>query len=175
MLEDILAFQTIVQYGSFTRAGKALGISTPVMTRRLARLEESLNTRLIQRTTRQIHLTEADEIFLDKIRDVLCALEDSTEAVKMLANDVTGTLKIGLTVTMSNLVTKMLYKFTNQYPNINLHIVTGNNLLYLLSNGFDLVIHSGTVLTRNGYIIIHDDKLKKIGYEQLKITTSDKK
>ena len=55
MFEDIIVFCTIVECKSLTKASKKLGLSTPVVTRRLARLEKSLNTRLIQRTTRQIH------------------------------------------------------------------------------------------------------------------------
>lgn len=144
MLEDIVAFRTIVQLKSLTKASKELGLSTPVVTRRLARLEKSLNTRLIQRTTRQIHLTEAGELFFAQISEILHALQASTEAVKNLNQEVVGTLKVGLPASISYLyVTKMLHQFTARYPKINIHITTGNHLLGLLTNGFDLVIHAG--------------------------------
>lgn len=146
MLEDIIAFRTIVQHKSLTRAGKELGISTPMVTRRLARLEKSLNARLIQRTTRQIHLTEAGELFYTQVGDILSALEASKEAVKNLSEEVCGTLKVGLSPSISYLyVTKILHQFMAQYPKINIHIVTGHHLLGLLTNGFDLVIHAGTL------------------------------
>lgn len=144
MLEDIVAFRAIVQLKSFTKASKELGLSTPVVTRRLARLEKSLNTQLIQRTTRQLHLTEAGELFFAQISDVLHALEASKDAVKNLSKSVSGTLKVGLPASISYLyVTKMLHQFTARYPNIHIHIATGNHLLGLLTNGFDLVIHAG--------------------------------
>lgn len=157
MLEDIVVFRTIVQQKSLTNASKELGLSTPVVTRRLARLENVLNTQLIQRTTRQLHLTEAGELFFTLTSDVLHAFEASKDAVKNLSKDVTGTLKVGLPSGISYLyVTKQLHKFTTCYPNINLNIVTGNHLLGLLTNGFDLVIHAGALPDSNFYF-------KKIG------------
>lgn len=146
MFDDIVVFRTIVQLKSLTKASKALGLSTPVVTRRLARLEKSLNTSLIQRTTRQIHLTEAGELFFAQSTDVLYALEASKDAVKNLNREVSGTLKVGLPESISYLyVTKKLHQFTTRYPNINIYIVTGNHLLGLLTNGFDLVIHAGVL------------------------------
>src|SRR5579871_3138902 len=130
MFEDIIAFQTIVVHKSLTKASKELGVSTPVITRRLARLEKSLNVRLLQRTTRQVNLTEAGELFFNQISNVLQTLEASKEAVKNLNNDVSGTLKVGLPPSISYLyVTKWLHLFTEKYPNIHIHIITGNHLL----------------------------------------------
>jgi LysR family transcriptional regulator, regulator for bpeEF and oprC len=166
MFEDIVTFRAIVQLKCLTKAGKELGISTPVVTRRLARLEKSLNARLIQRTTRQLYLTEAGELFFAKISDILHALDASKEAVKNLSKEVTGSLKIGLPASISYLyVTKMLHKFMACYPNINIHIVTGNHLLGLLTNGFDLVIHAGVLPDSSFYY-------KKIGSWQKKFCAS---
>lgn len=152
MLEDIITFRTIIQQKSLTKASKELGLSAPVVTRRLARLEKSLNIQLIQRTTRRIHLTEAGEVFFAHINDVLNALEAGKDAIKNLSKDVAGTLKVGLPASISYLyVTKMLYKFTARYPNLNIHIVTGNHLLESLNNGFDLVIHAGILPNSSFY------------------------
>lgn len=157
MLEDIVAFRTIVLQKSLTKASKELGVSTPVITRRLARLEKTLQTQLIQRTTRHIHLTEAGELFFQQISDVLQALDASKEAVKNLNQEVSGTLKVGLPASISHLfVSTMLHKFTKQYPNVSIHLVTGNYLFDLLSQGFDLIIHAGTLPDSNFYY-------KKIG------------
>lgn len=157
MLEDIETFRAIVLTGNFTKAAKVLGLSTPVVTRRLARLEEALNARLIQRSTRHIHLTEAGELFFKQISDVIEAFEASKEAVKNLNNEVSGTLKVGMPATISNLyVTKTLHVLKEKYPLLNIHIATGEHLLHLLANGFDLIIHAGTLPDSNFYF-------KKIG------------
>jgi DNA-binding transcriptional LysR family regulator len=152
MFEDISAFQAVARHKSFTKAAQDLDLSIPVVTRRLARLEQALDVRLLQRTTRHVHLTEAGEIFLTEISDVLQALESSKETVKNLTRSINGTLKVGLPVNLSHLyVTPMLHKFMERYPNIQLHLVTGDYLLDLLNNGFDLVIHCGYLPDSNFY------------------------
>ena len=144
MFEDISVFQAVARHKSFTKAAQNLELSIPVVTRRLARLEQNLGVRLLQRTTRSVHLTEAGEVFLREISDVLQALEASKETVKSLTRSISGTLKVGLPVNLSHLyVTPALHQFMALYPNIQIHFVTGDYLLDLLSNGFDLVVHCG--------------------------------
>jgi DNA-binding transcriptional LysR family regulator len=144
MIEDISAFYNIALHNSLTKAGKELGISTSVVTRRLARLEKLLNTSLVRRTTRKIYLTEAGELFFQRAGEILENLKNSQEEIKNLNEEVSGILKVALPPSISYLyVTKMLHKFTKKYPKLKLQIVTGNNLLHLLANGFDLVIHAG--------------------------------
>jgi len=144
MFEDISAFQAVARHKSFTRAAQHLELSISVVTRRLARLEQSLAVRLLQRTTRHVHLTEAGEVFLAEISDVLQALEASKETVKSLSRSVSGTLKVGLPANISYLyITPALHRFMTRYPNLQIHFVTGDYLLDLLGNGFDVVIHCG--------------------------------
>lgn len=144
MLEDINVFCTIAKNQSFAKAARELGISTPVVTRRLARLEKTLQTRLLNRTTRQVTLTEAGNLFYEEVNTILEALEATKESVKSLTSKVSGTLKVGLPLSFSNLLlTHSLSRFVAQYPHLKLHIVTGINQLHLLSHGFDVVIQCG--------------------------------
>lgn len=152
MFEDISAFQAVANHKSFTKAAHGLELSIPVVTRRLARLEQTLGVRLLQRTTRHVHLTEAGEVFLAEISDVLKALETSKETVKSLTRSINGTLKVGLPVSLAHLyVTPALHKFMALYPHIQIHFVTGDYLLDMLSNGFDLVVHCGRLPDSNFY------------------------
>lgn len=152
MFEDISAFQAVAQFKSFTKAAQRLELSIPVVTRRIARLEQTLGVRLLHRTTRHVHLTEAGEIFLAEISDILQALEASKETVKGLTHAINGTLKVGLPVNMSHLyVTPVLHQFMALYPNIHIHLMTGDYLLDLLKQGFDLVIHCGQLPDSNFY------------------------
>lgn len=152
VLEDISVFQAVARYKSFTKGAQHLELSIPVATRRMVRLEQTLGVRLLQRTTRQVHLTEAGEIFLAEISDILQALEASKETVKGLTRTVSGTLKVGLPVSMSHLyVTPMLHQFMALYPKMQIHLMTGDYLLDLLKQGFDLVIHCGHLPDSNFY------------------------
>ncbi len=152
MFEDISAFQAVARQKSFTKAAQHLELSIPVVTRRLARLEQTLGVRLLQRTTRHVHLTDAGEVFLAEISDVLQALEASKETVKSLTRSISGTLKVGLPVNLSHLyITPALHKFMALYPNIQIHFVTGDYLLDLLRNGFDFIVHCGHLPDSNFY------------------------
>lgn len=144
MLEDINVFCAIAKHQSFAKAARELEISTAGVTRRLARLEETLDARLLNRTTRRVTLTEAGQLFYVEVLDILQSLEATKESVKSLTYKISGSLKVGLPLSFSNIhITHSLGHFVAQYPNLRLQINTGFNQLHLLSNGFDVVIHCG--------------------------------
>lgn len=144
MLEDINVFYTIAKHQSFSKAARELDLSTPVVTRRLARLEKTLDARLLHRTTREVRLTEAGSVFYGELHDILQALEASKESVKSLTSTVTGTLKVGLPVSLSQIyVAPALDSFLKQYPKLQIQLSSGAEQLHLLNQGFDLVIHCG--------------------------------
>lgn len=146
MFDDLQAFCAVVQNRGFAKAAKQLHISTPVMTRRITRLEQTLGVRLLQRTTRHLNLTEAGNLFYTQASDILQALETSKKTIKKLTEEVTGTLKIGMPVSISHChVTNALAGFIKKYPGLKLQIVNGNHLLDLLASGFDMVIHCGNL------------------------------
>jgi DNA-binding transcriptional LysR family regulator len=150
MLEDINVFSVIAKNQSFSKAARELELSTPVVTRRLARLEKMLGTRLLNRTTRQVTLTEAGNLFYAEVNDILRALEASKESIKSLTRKVTGSLKVGLPFAFNQCyVSKALNKFLIEYPDLKIHIESGNNLLGLLNSGFDLVVHCGNLPDSN--------------------------
>ncbi len=157
MLEDIEVFCTIAKQGGFAKAARVLHISTSMVTRRLSNLEESLGVRLLQRTTRQVSLTEAGQQYYDEMSQILERLQISNKNVKTLSKEVTGTLKVGLPVSISSLyVTQHLQEFLDQHPHIKVTICHGNHLFDLLDNQFDFVVHCGELPSSNFYY-------KKIG------------
>lgn len=175
MIEDINVFCAIAKHQSFSKAARELEISTPVITRRLVRLEQQLETRLLNRTTRQVTLTEAGSLFYSEVSDILQALEASKESMKSLTTQVSGTLKIGIPVSLSQCyVVPALKEFLKQYPKLKLQIVNGSHLLNLLHNGFDLVIQCGElppssyyykkIVTMKKVLCAAPDYLKKHGY-----------
>lgn len=157
MLEDIQIFAAIAQHQSFSKAAERLGMSTSVMTRRLARLEKHLGVHLISRTTRRLHLTDAGQLFFAEIDEILKSLETAKDVVRNLTQGVNGTVKVGIPANFCTLyLTKVLHQFLTKYPRISLQIVTGANFLDLAAKGFDVVLHCGTLPDSSFYA-------KKIG------------
>jgi DNA-binding transcriptional LysR family regulator len=162
MLQDIHVFCAIAKHQSFSKAARELGISTPVITRRLARLEQALNTRLLNRTTRKVTLTEAGNLFYAEVSDILQLLEATKENVKSVTNQIAGTLKVAMPTSLSQCyVAPALKSFLEQYPKLKIHLVSGNYLLNLLHEGFDLVIQCGD-LPNSSYHYKKIASMKKI-------------
>lgn len=141
-LDDLKAFCLVCEHKSLSKAARKLGISTPMMTRRINRLETELKTQLLHRTTRVVEPTETGFSFYQKSQNVLASYEEALSSLDKTSLTVSGTVKIGLPVSLSHLwVTPHVQAFLKQYPEIQVELVNGNHLLGLLSESFDLVIH----------------------------------
>lgn len=152
MLEDIQVFCIIAKHQSFSKAARELNISAPVITRRLSRLEKTLSARLLNRTTRQVTLTEAGSKFYEEVTDILQLLDASKENIKKTTNQIAGTLKVAMPISLSqSYIAPALNDFLEKYPHLKIQIFNGNHLLNLLNEGFDLVIYCGELPNSNYY------------------------
>ena len=91
---DMALFSAVVSTGSLTAAGKLVGVSPAVVSKRIRRLEDQLGTRLLQRTTRQISLTDAGKGYHNRIVDILAGIEEAEGYLTNRSNHATGTLKV---------------------------------------------------------------------------------
>ena len=93
-LNEILVFTRVVQAGSFIAASRALGIPKSTVSRKVAELEERLETRLLQRTSRKLSLTDAGRILYDHSARIASELEIAERAVTSLKETPRGLLRI---------------------------------------------------------------------------------
>jgi DNA-binding transcriptional LysR family regulator len=98
-LDDIRAFVEVVEMGGFGRAATRLGVSKSIVSRRVARLEADLGTRLLSRTTRGISPTETGLEFKARSERILADLEWAREAVAHRDGEVIGHLRLSAPVT----------------------------------------------------------------------------
>src|SRR5689334_16485682 len=87
-------FVRVVEAQSFTRAAHALGLPTSSVSRAVARLEDSLGVRLLQRTTRRLHLTDAGRLYYETVRGALQELESAGARVNSLGAEPRGTVRV---------------------------------------------------------------------------------
>lgn len=152
MFEDAELFIHVAENRSFSKAATKLKLSAPIVTRRIAKLERQLDTRLLQRNTRQVSLTDAGQVFYESCKKTLQDYSNTIKQLKSLNNEVSGTIKIGLPNSISHLyITQCLNQFIKKYPDLKIDIVNGNHLIDLLSSGFDLIIHCGKLADSNFY------------------------
>ncbi len=124
VFETAVIFKTIVDKGSMVGAASALCVTPSVITKKLSHLEKQLGLQLLKRTTRHIELTEAGEVFYERISKISGDWNDSIEEVVSLHSKPKGTLKISSPQPLfSRLVVPILQNFQAQYPDIKLEIL----------------------------------------------------
>ena len=93
-LMSMRVFESVIEKGSFSAAARALDLSPAVVTRLVADLEEHLGTRLLQRSTRHLSLTDAGEMYLERLRQILHDIDEADAAVSTHTQDLAGELHI---------------------------------------------------------------------------------
>lgn len=112
-------FERVADEGGFAAAARAMDISPPVVTRLIAELEAYLGTRLFQRTTRRVSLTEAGETYLVRVRQILQDVDEADALASAHTNELAGRLRVNtLPVLASYVLAPMLSSFRQRYPGI---------------------------------------------------------
>ena len=93
-LQAMKIFERVVEEGGFAAAARAMDMSPPVVTRMVAELEQHLGTRLLQRTTRKLALTDAGDAYLQRVRTILHEIDDAEAAAAANTRDLRGTIRI---------------------------------------------------------------------------------
>jgi len=148
-------FLKVAETESFGRAAAALDLSNAVVTRYVSLLETHLNTRLLNRTTRSMSLTEAGKAYADGCRAVLEQVETIEATVTNSSIDPSGTLKLVASASFSLLeLTPMLRGFRERYPSVKLRLTLLHRPVDLVDEGFDAgivvphLVNSGTLISR---------------------------
>ena len=143
-LGSILAFIRVAEQGSFANAGKALGLSASAVSKSVARLEERLQLRLFQRTTRALSLTDEGRLFLERCIQVLADLDDAERSIRDRATTPVGVLKVELPTALGRLkIAPALATLTKQYPKLRVEASFNDQLTDLIEAGLDAVVRIG--------------------------------
>jgi DNA-binding transcriptional LysR family regulator len=122
-LQAMKIFERVVEEGGFAAAARAMDMSPPVVTRMVAELEQHLGTRLLQRTTRKLSLTDAGEAYLQRVRAILHEIDDAEAAAAANTRDLRGTIRIvAAPVLATNFLAPMVALWHAHYPKLLLDI-----------------------------------------------------
>lgn len=133
-LRQLKYFVRIAEYLNFSEAAKHLYITQSTLSQQIKQLEFELGFQLFQRSSRSIKLTEAGEEFLPFAKRTLQDAEDGVQRLYDLRNVKAGTLRVGVTYSLSTVLTEGVLRFMKRFPEIKLEICykTVNELLQLL-------------------------------------------
>jgi DNA-binding transcriptional LysR family regulator len=154
-LQAMRVFLKVAETGSFGRAAAGLEMSNAVVTRYVALLETHLNTRLLNRTTRSVSLTEAGRSYAQGCKDVIEQIEAIEASVSSSSVDPSGTLRIVASASFSLLgLTPLLRAYRERFPSVKLRLTLSHRPVDLVEEGFDVgivvphLVNSGSLINR---------------------------
>ncbi|MFK8041822.1 LysR substrate-binding domain-containing protein [Congregibacter sp.] len=145
-LNDYFYFVHVVEKGGFSAAAQALGMPKSRLSRHIAALEARLDTRLIQRTTRQFKVTDIGEVFYQHARALIDEMENAEAAVKRKKNTLSGNVTLSCSVGVAQFAIKeILARFLSDHPLVTVSQQVTNQNVDLVASGVDLSIrgHAG--------------------------------
>lgn len=167
-LNDMMYFSEVVNQGSFSAAGRSLGIPKSRVSRRVARLEEELGVRLLQRTTRKLSLTTAGEVFHRHCMAICEEARAATAAVAQMQAEPRGLIRVVCPVTLAQTVIgPLLPDFLRQYPLVQVQMQVNNRVVDIVEEGVDVALRVRNSLMDSGSLVV-----KRLGMSQLLLVAS---
>ncbi|MBG7618330.1 LysR family transcriptional regulator [Herbaspirillum sp. AP02] len=138
-LQSMRVFAKVVEQGSFVRAAELLEISNAVATRFIADLEAHLGTRLLNRSTRRLSLTEAGQAYLERVRMILGEIDDAEALVSLETKRPAGTLAIYANAGFGqSQLGELLAGYAQAFPDVALDINLSDRSIDLVEEGIDI-------------------------------------
>lgn len=143
-LDDLVTFAKVVATRSMSLAARSLGVTPAVVSKRIKRLEESLGARLLQRTTRQIAVTEAGQGIYERVVGILANIEEAQAFASGRSSGIVGTLRIAAPTSFGRMhIAPHLTGFMAANRQLAIDLILSDALTDLVADGFDLAIRIG--------------------------------
>jgi DNA-binding transcriptional LysR family regulator len=142
-IPDIAAFAAVAQTGSFTKAAENLGTSKSNVGKAVQRLEARLGTRLFQRTTRAVRLTEDGETYLVATQAALDGLREAEQALAARREEPIGRVRVDLPAGFGRLLLPTFLQLRMRYPKVTLELSLADRMSDAVGEGWDIVVRIG--------------------------------
>ncbi len=143
-ITDLDIFARVARTGNMSAAGREMGLSPAVVSKRISLLEEQLGARLFQRTTRQLTLTETGKGYFERIVDILNLVDEAEEFVSRRNTKARGVLKVTAPTSFAKMhIAPHLGTFLTRYPEIELDFYLTDDFVDIISRGYDVAIRIG--------------------------------
>ncbi len=153
-LKAMQIFISVADSGSFSESARKLGLSQPSVSRQINNLETHLGVRLLQRTTRQLSLTEAGQIYYERARQIHRDVLEADQSIRGFTDTPSGLLRISAPHTWNEiLIAPQIGDFLQRYPDIKLEIECNDFIQDIIEDRLDLVIRVG-FLKDSSYIAV---------------------
>lgn len=151
-LTSMKVFAAVVDGGSFASAADRLDISRAMASKHVSHLEEHLGTRLLQRTTRKLMLTEIGSVYYERCVQILADVAEAEEGAAHFSETPRGTLRLTVPVSFGVLhMGPLISEYLKRYPEVRIDILMADRRVDLIEEGLDLALRIGA-LTESGLI-----------------------
>lgn len=142
LLSEMAIFVNVVESGSFSKSALKLGVAPSSISRSITRLENALQQKLLERTTRQMRLSPAGQEVYSLCCDMLNSAQLAVSSAQVNTEDITGVLRVAAPKALSKQVLMpMLLDFMALYPKVELQLKVSDRYLDLVSHEVDVIIH----------------------------------
>lgn len=143
-LHAMEVFVRVVETGSFSAAARDLRIGQPAVSKLVAALEDWLQVRLLVRSTRQLHPTDAGQAFYERARSTLAEADEAETAARGLGKGLDGRLRICAPVTFARLhIVPRIGEFLDAHPNLRVDFVMDDRFIDLMGENIDVALRAG--------------------------------
>lgn len=140
-LNDLAFFAKVVECKGFSAAGQQLGIPKSRLSRRIARLEQRLGVRLLQRTSRRLAMTSVGQSFYERCQVVVAAGESARELIQQAVAQPQGSLRVSCPITLAQFwLTPLLPEFMKAFPKVRLRLMVTNRRVDPVEEQVDIAL-----------------------------------
>lgn len=143
---DMVLFAAVARAGSFTRAARELGITKQSVSERIARLEQQLGVRLLERTTRSMRLTELGATYYERCAAIATQIDDANAEVQQRQATPTGVLRVSAPVLYGRrFLAPVVVDYMARHPQVRVEVVLADRRVDLIAEGIDVAIRIGAL------------------------------
>ncbi|KQY20073.1 LysR family transcriptional regulator [Rhizobium sp. Root482] len=154
-LNDLALFAAVVKHNGFSSAARALGIPKSKLSKHVARLEQQLDVRLLERSTRKLRVTEIGEAFYERCEAILSGVEAAEAVVAAAKSAPGGIVRLACPIGFTPMLADILPAFHKRYPGVRLLVTTTNRRIDLVEERIDIALRAREHLDTDQHLIVH--------------------
>ncbi|WP_109482745.1 LysR family transcriptional regulator [Paraburkholderia sp. C35] len=143
-LTSLGVFVAAVEEGSLAAAARRFGLSAAMAGKHVSAIEDELNVRLLQRTTRRLSLTEAGQTYYERSKHILEAFDEANREAADAQGSVRGVLRVAAPVTFGAMhLGEVVARYLEDHPHVDVEVLLGDRYVDLMDAGIDVAIRIG--------------------------------
>lgn len=153
-LNDLVLFAAVVKNNGFSAAARALNIPKSKLSKHVARLEQQLDVRLLERSTRKLRVTEIGQTFYEQCETILSGVEAAEAVVAAAKSDPSGVVRLACPFGFTPMIGQILPEFHRRYPGLRILITTTNRRIDLIEERIDIALRVRDHLDTDNNLIV---------------------